>query len=283
MFRNPFYYGVMLSNGEMFEGKHEPIVSKRLFDEVQAVMERKSKAKTPQLKPYLYRGLFQCGECGCSITTETQKGHNYLRCTKRVTACSQKYVREEVITEQADRVISRVTLEASLADHMVMALEKERDTAVQEAAAAVEATKAAIATTEKQIDLILDMRLAEQIGDTEYVIKKSALMNRKAELKGKLEQFEANRRNRFEPAIRFVLEAKHGAKLLADGKPEEKRDFLKKIGSNLRLAEKALSVEFKTPWQFVADFNSKHAPVFADNEFSHELLNWRRGRDFRAK
>ena len=41
-FKNPFYYGVMLSSGELFEGKHEPIISKRLFDEVQAVMERKS-------------------------------------------------------------------------------------------------------------------------------------------------------------------------------------------------------------------------------------------------
>ena len=64
-------------------GKHEPIISKRLFDEVQAVMDSKSKPKTPQLKPYLYRGFFRCGECGCFITTEIQTGHNYLRCTKR--------------------------------------------------------------------------------------------------------------------------------------------------------------------------------------------------------
>ncbi len=88
MFKNPFYYGVMSFNGELFEGKHDPVISKRLFDEVHAVMDRKSKAKTPVLKPYLYRGLFQCGECGCVITTETQKGHNYLRCTKRVGATS---------------------------------------------------------------------------------------------------------------------------------------------------------------------------------------------------
>ena len=42
------------------------------------------------------------------------------------------------------------------------------------------------------------------------------LVNRKAEIRGKLEAFETNRLNRFEPAIRFVLEAKHGANLLAD-------------------------------------------------------------------
>ncbi len=73
LLKNPFYYGTMLSGGELFEGKHPPIISKRLFDEAQAVMERKSKSKTPTLKPYVYRGVLRCGECGCFITTETQR------------------------------------------------------------------------------------------------------------------------------------------------------------------------------------------------------------------
>jgi hypothetical protein len=78
-------YGLLDFNGEFQEGKREPSISKRLFDEVQEVMRRKSKPKTPGLKPYLYRGLFRCGECGCFITRETQKGHNCLRCTKQAT------------------------------------------------------------------------------------------------------------------------------------------------------------------------------------------------------
>ena len=279
LFKNPFYYGVMLSNGELFDGKHEPIISKRLFDEVQAVMERKSKAKTPALKSYLYRGLFRCGECGCIITTETQKGHNYLRCTKRVTACTQKYVREEIIAEQVDREIGKVALEAAIADAMLAELEKEQGVSAKAEAAAVEATKAALAACERQIDLLLDLRLSEQISEPEYVSKKHTLVNRKAELRGKLESFEANRRNRFEPAIRFVLEAKQGAKLVLEGNPEQKRDFLKKVGSNLRLAEKSLAVDFRNPWQFVADFNSDPALSLARQRENGENLNWRRGRD----
>jgi len=77
-----------------------------------------------------------------------------------------------------------------------------------------------------------------------------------------------NRRNRFEPAIRFVLDAKHGAELLVEGNPEGNRDFLKKIDSNLRIAEKALTVDFKNPWQYVVDFNFTRASARADNEFS---------------
>ena len=94
--------------------------------------------------------------------------------------------------------------------------------------AAITRLKADITTCENQTDLLLDLRLNEQISETEYVSKKHALVNRKAEWRGKLEAFEHNRANQFEPAIRFVLEAKDATVLLAEGNQEKKRDFLKK-------------------------------------------------------
>ena|SRR5208283_1385118 len=203
----------------------------------------------------------------------------YLRCTKRVSPCTQKYVREEAIAQQVDQVIGKVALEAAIADTMVAELEKEREASAQAEAAAIAATKAAIATCEAQIDRLLDMRLSEQVSESEYVSKKHILVNRKAELRGKLESFEHNRRNRFEPAIRFVLEAKHASILLAEGNRERNRDFLKKIGSNLQVGGKALAVTFRNPWQYVADFNSDPTPSFGDNEFTHVSENWRRRRD----
>jgi site-specific DNA recombinase len=227
MFKNPFFYGVMKFNGELYEGKHDPIISKRLFDEVQEVTRRKSKHKTPELKPYLYRGLFRCGECGCCITTETQKGHNYLRCTKRISLCAQKYVREESIAVQVDSTIERVALESAIADKIIRQLEKEREATAIAQEAAIERLKTDITTCDKQIDLLLDMRLIEQISEPEYISKKCVLVNQKAELKGKIEAFERNRQNRFEPAKRFILEAKMGTILLAE-----------KFGTKTRFSQK---------------------------------------------
>ncbi len=112
--KNPFYYGVFKLNDEMHQGSHEPLITKALFDTVQEVMLRRSKPNTVRLKSYVYRGLFRCAGCGCTITCETQKGHNYLRCTKRVVLhCPQLYTREELVTEQ----IVRFLLAASLPDH----------------------------------------------------------------------------------------------------------------------------------------------------------------------
>jgi hypothetical protein len=47
-------------------------------------------------------------------------------------------------------------------------------------------------------------------------------------MKGKLEAFEHNRRNRFKPAIAFVKKAKTATFLLAEGKSEESMIFSKK-------------------------------------------------------
>lgn len=100
MLRNPIYYGVMRYYGEVYEAKHKPIISKALFDKCQEMLKNKSKPKTKTLKPYVYRGAFRCANCGCFITTETQKGRNYLHCTKRKSPCSEPYVREEEVEKQ---------------------------------------------------------------------------------------------------------------------------------------------------------------------------------------
>ena len=136
-----------------------------------------------------------------------------------------------------------------------------------------------ITTCEKQTDLLLDLRLNEQISETEYVSKKHALINRKAELRGKLEAFEQNRANRFEPAIRFVLEAKDATVLLAEGNQEKKRDFLKKIGSNFQVADKTLAVEFKNPWNLLAEFNSARTTKTAAGGEIAQKSEWRREGD----
>ena len=179
MFKNPFYYDLVDYNGELHEGIHEPIISKHLYDQSREVMQRKSKPKTPQLKPYLYRGFFRCDESGCFISTETQKGNNYLRCTKLVSICTQKYVREEAIAVQVDRTIERVALEAAIADKLISGLEKHRDEAAKGQEKAIVQLRVELKATKKQINLLLDMRLNEQVSEPEYVSKKHILVIRR--------------------------------------------------------------------------------------------------------
>ena len=69
---------------------------------------------------------------------------------------------EEAIAMQVDRTIERVVLETAIADNMIRQLEKDCEAAAKGQKAAIARLNASVATCEKQIDLLLDMRLNEQ-------------------------------------------------------------------------------------------------------------------------
>src|SRR3972149_12044640 len=55
---NPFYVGLFNYAGELHEGKHEPIISKKLFDEAQEMLKSRGQPeRKPQNEPQAYCGL----------------------------------------------------------------------------------------------------------------------------------------------------------------------------------------------------------------------------------
>jgi site-specific DNA recombinase len=76
--RNPIYYGHFEYAGELFEGKHKPIISKELFEKVQRVLDCRTHHIPVEREPKAFAGLFRCGECGMAVTAEIQKGHSQL-------------------------------------------------------------------------------------------------------------------------------------------------------------------------------------------------------------
>ena len=277
--KNPVYYGMMRFNDELHEGKHEPIISKRLFDQVQAVMDRKSKPKTPQLKPYRYRGVFHCGSCGCFITTETQKGNDYLRCTKRKGPCNERYVRADSVAEQILAEIEKVTVPADWPDEMLAALEQEKEAMTKAAAEATAKLKATLADCDEKLDWLLDMALNKTITQPEYLSKKEGLLNQKASIREKLAELADKRAGRFEPLVEFIKDLKQAVFLTDQKDPDACRDFLKKIGSNWFLTDQRLRGDFKKPWIFTANFNLARPSPSRNFATNGQNWNWRRGWD----
>lgn len=91
----------MKYKGEIFEGKHTPLISKKLFDKVQEVLKQRDKPQKIKKHDFAFLGLMKCASCGCAITAEMQKGHHYYHCTKKKRYCLEKhFLREENLVEQ---------------------------------------------------------------------------------------------------------------------------------------------------------------------------------------
>jgi site-specific DNA recombinase len=121
---NPIFYGHFRYAGEVYEGNHTPIITKKLYDDVQAVLNKRWRYSPKENKSTAkaFTGLFHCAECGCSITAEVQKGHTYYRCTKKRNAtmtCKQPYVREEDLSNQLTDLLKPFTLRSDWAEEML--------------------------------------------------------------------------------------------------------------------------------------------------------------------
>ena len=243
----------MRYNGEIFEGKHEPIISKKLFDTVQEVMSRKSKPHSKGLKPYIYRGFFRCGECGCFITTEQQKGHNYLRCTKRKNPCTQKYVREELITSQIQNEIKKVSLPLDWTEWMIAENAKDRQSEVQSSTLFADSIKADISLLDSKIEKLMNAYLENALSLEEYREAKSTLVGSKQLLKEKLSAFEKKSHNRFELADKFLKACVSNVELANDRTNEENAHLFKKVGSNFKIKDRTVLFEPRGAWKTLLD------------------------------
>jgi molecular chaperone GrpE (heat shock protein) len=247
--KNPIYYGIIRYKGEIYEGKHEPIITKKLFDKCQGVMLRRGKPKK-SVRYFVLRDLMmRCGECGRMITAETQKGFVYYRCTKRLTNCKQKYVREEVLAAQIRKVIQKVSLCDDWTKKILEQLEKDKNSSVQSSRPQQQNLQAKITELENKIYKLIDVYLEGGLLLEEYQRKKENFINEKKKLQETLQDFAAGGNNWFEQAKAFVTSLNRAHCAIAEGNLESQKEFLKKIGSNFILKERRLVFSTGDPYR----------------------------------
>ena len=248
---NTFYYGVFKYNGELHEGKHEPMIAKKLFEKCAEVMARKSQPKKRHIAKTTLRGLLNCADCGCAITSEIQKGHHYYRCTKKRGNCSQGYIREESLVPQINDVLQKVSLPPSWANEMLAKLETEREQERQDGLIFAQNLKVEIEDLNIKIEKLLDAHIDGLIPKDEYVLKKQKILNQKIELSDKLLNFEQKGNFWLEPMRLFILDSKQALIIASEENLEDKKNFLKKIGSNHLLDARTITFSPKKSWEIL--------------------------------
>ena len=84
---NPLYIGEVTHKGERYPGEHEPIVTRRLWDQAHSILARNCRARgvrTRTKTPALLRGIIRCVHCDCSMgpsfTKRRGKVYRYYQC-----------------------------------------------------------------------------------------------------------------------------------------------------------------------------------------------------------
>lgn len=122
----PFYYGSFeypSKSGNWYTGRHEPIITKDLYDAVQARLHRDMLTHEP--KEFAFARMAQCGLCGSSISGERKvrdrKGgrvavYTYYGCNRsKDRNCKAGYVREDDLLEQVLGLVDELEWHEALA------------------------------------------------------------------------------------------------------------------------------------------------------------------------
>ncbi len=119
--QNSFYYGTFeypRGSGNFYQGQHEPLITKELFDLARAQLKRDQIVK--EGRDFAFTKLITCGLCGSGITAEEkykkQKNGNvhvyvYYGCTRsKDHKCKGGYLREEELIAQLASIIDQLDI-----------------------------------------------------------------------------------------------------------------------------------------------------------------------------
>lgn len=121
--KSSFYYGEFeypKGSGQWYKGKHEPILTKELYNLVQKKITSDHLVHA-QDKEFAFTKMITCGLCGSGVTADekfkklkdgTTNRYVYYGCTKfKDKDCPCGYIREEELTEQLAEILDTVSLD----------------------------------------------------------------------------------------------------------------------------------------------------------------------------
>lgn len=269
---NPDYYGVIHRGGKIYVGKHKPLITKHLFDQVQLVISGRSRPRK-QKHTFTYRDFLLCEVCGCKMTAGITKGkYTYYRCTNGKRNCSQhtSYWSDAHVEKEFSKFFAHLTLDTERANASFELYKKSFiDEATQQNNAHT-AILQQIANLERKLSRLEDMYLDEKINNDHFNERKTSIENELAQLQVLLKQQPSERHF---PTLELVEEIKNQAIQLSEifngGDDQVKRDLLRSVLWNCDFVDgKITSTRLTKLWQPLESLND-----------SYDLEKWRRWGD----
>ncbi len=253
---NPFYYGVLKYKGEFFTGVHKPLITKKLFDKVQTVINHKCKNYQKNKTDFHFLGLATCGECGSSITAEKHRKHYkrrninvdyyYYRCSKKKTPCHQSYLESSIFENQLRNSIYRASLSPFAAKKFLEWAKNDSKKDLHSIQNQVDTFTSAILEINSKLDRLLDGYVDKTIEANDYQRKKNELIQKKVELEEKITEINNYGSSWLEPFKEFVESALTAHKIAhAKNNCADLLIGAKTVGSNYFLLNKTLTPKYQ--------------------------------------
>ena len=248
LLKDPFYYGSMLWKGVLYkDGKHEPLISKALFDEVQLALTRKD-APFYKRHVHIFSKMMKCGDCGGTLYAEVQKGHIYYSC-KHYKTCSQRYsTREEEVEASimgVFKIFTAITPEEAEALYEKIRSDHKGESEYKENM--LKTLQERYNALQRRIDILYDDRLDGRITQERWQTKQDEILAEQDAIQTQITTLKDTEAKYFEKYIDIIDLARRAGEIYQKRSPEERRMLLKSIFSNLVIKDKKVAYTLNKP------------------------------------
>jgi len=283
---NPFYYGHFRYRGEIHQGSHKPMIPKKLFDQIQEALILNGKPRKKRgPKNFQFLNFAVCGECGYTITAERKikksgLKYHYYHCTfkSKTQNCTQtRFLREEALAEQVKENCQKVSLPDDWRKKYLAKVSEWEKENSQSSNLFAQNLKTELSAIKEKLERLTDAYLVEALELTEYQKRKNALMAERKTKEEKLSDFERKGNHWLELVRNWIIEANQAKNFVLENNFSEMKNFIKKIGSNRRIFDQRLFVDFKKPWNYLYFLPAEtRVPSEARGEGERNRLMWTR-------
>ena len=262
--KSSFYAGIMEMDGNKYLGNHQPIISKKLFDDVQEIINQKAHIKK-EVIPFAFRGLLKCSSCGCQLTATKKKGkHVYYYCTNGKNICNEHkvYLTEKDVSAELKTIFDKLIIDEKLIELCYLAKKEEGVNDLKYLEEIQTNLNNRFRVIRERKNALLDAYLDKAIDKPAYESKNQELKNEEVmilkELEGAKTKLISNDQNTLERIKNIFLEPKILKKQFLKAKPDKQRNLLFDILWNAQIANKKIvNISFKEPYNALTKLENK--------------------------
>ena len=240
---------------EYYPHRYPVYISIEEYDAIQEITKgkRRNFAHDVHKNEYLFNGILKCACCGCSMSSYEKKGHVYLKCSGGHGIC-RNHASEADLVAQVESVLDGFRIDESIADYISSEIRQRdiHDIEVRNATRNTLKHECEILERRKKV-LYLD-RLDGRITVDEYDKIADEI---EEELKEKQAQIMMTEEKDISDATTasYLLElAKRAGALFRNSKPEQKRQILDIVLSNLKVEQKRLHFNLLEPFKSLSNY-----------------------------
>lgn len=249
---NPFYMGLIRirRTGQVYAGNHEPLISKRLFDDVQDMLAGRFNTRN-KAHDFLFRRYITCKGCEYSLIGELQKGHVYYRCHTR--SCPMKGIREEAVATVIEQNLRALQFTDAERDYLAARIQVLKSNWFQEKEKQLGNLNVKLQQVSERLNRLTDAFLDGTVEKELYEERKTALLFEKRAIEDRLNDLKAGKRSIPNEVQNFIELAGSAYSLYQTPVLEKKRRLLKMVTSNCVAGEESLDFAYAIPFHQIAN------------------------------